>query len=145
MATEEGMVTKVGATTAWITTKRSNACETCASRGSCSTLGSGQEMEVEALNAAGAKVGDRVVINVETSSLFKLSFLLYIFPILCLLAGALLGQAAAPFLDLNATALSIVSAFSFFLLAFLLVRSKGNQMAQKDKYRPKIIRILKQP
>jgi sigma-E factor negative regulatory protein RseC len=143
LATEEGIVCRVDQTTAWITTTRSSACETCASKGSCSTLGSGKEMEVQALNAARAKVGDRVMINFETASLFKIAFLLYIFPILMMLCGALLGQYTAPILGLNVTAVSVLSAFSFFLLAFVLVRSKGNRLAQKDEYRPRVVRILK--
>ena len=145
MATEEGIVCRIDATTAWIATMRSSACETCASRGSCSTLGSGrEEMEVQAVNTAGAQVGDRVVISLKTASLFKLSFLLYIFPILTLFAGALLGQMAAPFLHFDATSLSVVCAFLFFLLAFGLVRLGGNRLAKKDAYRPKVVRILKQ-
>ena len=143
MATEEGIVCRTDATTAWIATTRSGACETCASKGSCSTLGSGREMEVEAVNTAGAQVGDRVVIRFETASLFKLSFLLYIFPILTMFAGALLGQTAAPLLHLDATALSVICAFLFFLLAFGLVRLNGNRLARKDEYRPKVVRILK--
>ena len=143
MATEEGIVCRVDATTAWIATTRSSACENCASKGSCSTLGSGREMEVQAVNTAGAQAGDRVVINFRTASLFKLSFLLYIFPILAMFAGALLGQTAAPFLNFDVSALSVVCAFIFFLLAFGLIRLGGNRLAQKDEYRPKVVRILK--
>jgi sigma-E factor negative regulatory protein RseC len=100
-------------------------------------------MEVQAVNTAGAQVGDRVVISFETASLFKLTFLLYIFPVLTMFAGALLGQTAAPILHFDATTLSVGGALLFFLLAFGLVRLSGNRLAQKDEYRPKVIRILK--
>ena len=143
MATEEGIVCRIDATTAWIATTRSGACENCASKGSCSTLGSGREMEVQAVNTAGAQAGDRVLINFRTASLLKLSFLLYIFPILAMFAGALLGQTATPFLNFDATALSVVCALLFFLLAFGLIRLGGNRLARKDEYRPKVVRILK--
>lgn len=145
MATEEGIVCRIDAGTAWIATSRSSACETCASRGSCSTLNSGREMEVQAVNTAGAQVGDRVVISFETASLLKLTFLLYIFPILTMFAGALLGQTTAPFLHFDATTLSVACALLFFLLAFCLVRVSGNRLARKDEYRPKVVRILKRP
>ena len=145
MATEEGIVGRTDGTSAWITTTRSGACENCASKGSCSTLGSGRKMEVQAVNTAGAQVGDRVLISFESASLFKLTFLLYIFPILAMFAGALLGQVAAPFLHFDATTLSVAGAFLFFLLAFGLVRVSGNRLAQKDEYRPKVFRILKRP
>jgi len=143
VATEEGIVFRIDATTAWITTSRSSACQTCAAKESCSPVGVGADMEVMAVNMAGAQVGDRVVINFETASLFKLAFLLYIFPILSMFAGALLGHAAAPFLNMDATSLSVACAFLFFLLAFGLIRLSGNRLAQKDAYRPKVVRILK--
>ena len=143
MATEEGIVCRINATTAWIATTRSSACENCVSKGSCSTLGSGREMEVQVINTAGAQVGDRVVISFKTASLFKLTFLLYIFPIIAMFAGALLGQTAAPILQFDVTTLSVVCALLFFLLAFGLVRLSGNRLAQKDEYRPKVVRILK--
>jgi len=145
VATEEGIVCRIDGTTAWITTTRSGACESCASKGSCSTLASGRKMDVQAVNSAGALVGDRVLISFESASLFKLTFLLYIFPIMAMFAGALLGQTVAPFLHVDATTLSVAGAFLFFLLAFGLVRISGNHLAQKDAYRPKVFRILKRP
>jgi len=90
LATEEGIVTKVNSTTAWVTTIKSSACESCAAKSSCSTLASGEEMKVEAINISGATVGDRVVIYFETSSLLKLSFFLYIFPILIIFCSSFL-------------------------------------------------------
>lgn len=141
MATEEGIVCRIDAATAWIATTRSSVCENCASKGSCHSMGN--EREVQAVNTAGARVGDRVVISFESASLFKLTFLLYIFPILTMFAGALIGQTAAPFLHFDATTLSVACALLFFLLAFGLVRLSGNRMAQKDEYHPKVVRILK--
>ena len=45
-------------------------------------------MEVDAVNSVGAQVGDRIMLYFETGSLLKATFLLYIFPILCMLLGA---------------------------------------------------------
>ena len=143
MATEEGMVIKTGPATARIKTTRSGACESCASRGACSTIGGGQEMEVEALNPVGAREGDHVVINFESSALLKISFLLYVFPVICMLVGALLGHWLGLTLGLSGSAVSVISAVLFFLLAFLIIKFRGDKLAQKDGYRPKVVRILK--
>lgn len=143
MATEEGIVTKVNSTTAWVTTIKSSACESCAAKSSCSTLASGEEMKVEAINTSGATVGDRVVIYFETSSLLKLSFFLYIFPILIMLVGALIGHKIAPFFNLDRSVFSAVCGFLFFFLAFLFIKSKGRKLSKKNQYKPKIIKILK--
>jgi len=144
LATEEGIVTKVNSTTAWVTTRKSSACESCAAKSSCSTLASGEEMKVEAINISGATVGDRVVIYFETSSLLKLSFFLYIFPILIMLAGALIGHKIAPFFNLDRSVFSAVCGFLFFFLAFFFIKSKGNKLSKKNQYRPKIIKIITQ-
>ena len=143
MATEEGIVVEVNSMTARLKTTRSGACQTCVSRGSCSTIGSGKEMEVEALNLAGAKVGDQVVISFESSALLKISFLLYIFPILCLIAGALIGQWVASYWSSSGSASAVIFGILFFMLAFVIIKFRSNKLAKRDDYRPKIIRILK--
>jgi sigma-E factor negative regulatory protein RseC len=99
-------------------------------------------MEVEALNNAGARVGDRIVLNFETTSLLKACFFIYVFPILLMILGAAIGFWAAPILDLNASGLSAVFGFLSLGLALWFVKIRGNKMAQNTKYRPKIIRIL---
>jgi len=69
--------------TAWVKTRRGSACESCSARHSCaSPEGDGQEMEVEAINLAGAAIGDQVVVSIESAALLKTSFLLYVFLII---------------------------------------------------------------
>ena len=92
MATEQGIVIKTDSSAAWVKTIKTGACEGCSARGSCHSLGHSDQMEVKAINQAGAKVGDRIVLLFETSSLLKATFLLYVFPILLLIIGAAIGQ-----------------------------------------------------
>ncbi len=144
MATEVGIVLKLHSpTTALVKTKRSSACESCSSKDSCRTTGTGggTDMEVEVVNTAGAKVGETVVIEVQASSLLKASFLIHIFPIICLVAGAITGQKIAQILDWDLSATSAFIGFLFFCLAFLCVKVIGNKMAGKDAYKPKVIRV----
>lgn len=143
MATEEGVILKIDSSTAWVKTQKTKACEGCSSRGACSTMGAGEDMEVQAINAAGGQVGDRVVLSFDTSSLLKAAFLLYVFPIICMLLGAFAGMQLALAVNLDTSIVSATGGFLFFGLSFLFVKSKANRMAQKDEYRPKITRILK--
>ena len=144
MATEQGIVIRTETETAWVKTKRSEACEGCSSRGACSVMGGGEEMEVEAINAAGGKVGDRVVLSFETASLLKATFLVYIIPVIFLLIGALIGQKLALILTLNESMSAAIGSLLLGGLSILFVKIKGNRMAQQEEYRPKVIRILKQ-
>ena len=142
MNTEEGVVIRIDAKNAWIKTVKTSACESCSSRGACNTLGGGKEMEVEAMNTAGAQIGDRVVIGFETGPLLKISFLIYIFPILALIIGAVIGQACAPYFSLDPSVASMASGFFLVFLSVLFIRRKGKQLATQNQYHPKVIRIL---
>ncbi len=141
MATEEGFVIKLeSATTARVKTNKKSACAGCAARNSCN--GMGDDTEVEALNPAGAQVGDRILLRIETASLLKATFLLYLFPIICMLVGAVIGQRYASLIGFDASALSALLGFLFFFLSILFVKFKGNRMATHSAYRPKIVKIL---
>ena len=142
MATEQGVVLRTDSESAWVKTTRSSACEGCTARGSCHTMGGGQEMEVKALNPAGARVGDRIVLSFETSSLLKATFLIYVFPILFLIAGAALGQMLAPLIGLSPSALSVLLGFTFFFTALFIIKARANKLAKKNAYQPKITKIL---
>ena len=143
MATEEGIVIKLGDRTAWVKTTRSSACKSCASKGSCHTKEQGTEMEVEVTNPVGAKIDDRIVLYFETSSLLKAAFLLYVYPILCMLAGAALGHWLSLRYQLNPSLGSALTGFLCFALSFILVKIRGDRLAHKDNYKPRIIRILR--
>lgn len=141
MATEEGVVIKTDAGAAWVKTSKTGACKECSARGSCHSSG-GEEMQVEVLNEVGAKVGDRIVLSFETGSLLKATFLLYVFPILLLILGAVIGQETASYLDFNPSGFAAVTGFSFFFAALMIVKIKANQLAKRNEYRPKIIKIV---
>jgi sigma-E factor negative regulatory protein RseC len=143
LATEQGVILRTDSGgSAWVKTVRSNACEGCSAQGSCHAMSGGQDMEVKALNVAGARVGDRIVLSFETPALLKATFLIYVFPIILLIVGAALGQMLAPIIGLNPSALSILLGFAFFFAALIIVKTRANKMAKKDAYQPKIIKIL---
>jgi sigma-E factor negative regulatory protein RseC len=125
----------------WVKTIRSSACESCSSRHACHAGDSGKAMEVEAINTADARIGDRVVLNIKTASLLKATFLLYVFPILAMIAGAVLGQTLAVRRDLDPSGLSALCGFLFFGLAFIVIRITGRRLSQNDSYRPEIIKV----
>jgi sigma-E factor negative regulatory protein RseC len=145
VVTETGVVFKAGHGTAWVRSTRTNACEHCAEKQTCKTLGGGKDVEVEALNPIGAREGDQVVLSFHSTSLFKLSFLIYIFPVLAMIGGALIGQNAAPNYDMDESAAAAIGCFLALAAAFLFIRLIGNRMSGKETYRPKIIRISRMP
>lgn len=140
MATEHGIVVRVEGDTAWVRTTPTSACEGCSAKGSCHTVG--EEKEVRVLNPGGARVGDRIVLCMDTGPLLRASFLLYVFPILSLLCGAFVGEWVARTLGANPSAGAALLGCSAFVIAFAFVRLRGNQLARKQEYQPRITRVL---
>jgi sigma-E factor negative regulatory protein RseC len=148
MAIEQGIVTlpgAIGGDTVWVKTVKPAACESCTSRKDCSMDKAGKPREVEVSNPVGAKIGDRVQISIQTSALLKAIFLLYLFPILCMLVGGFAGQVVSSFINTNDSITSMISAISCFVAALAVVHKRGGKMALKKEYQPKITRILAHP
>ena len=146
MAIEQGVVTRLNTggvpPTAWVKIVRTGACESCSSRHSCNVGKGGQTDEVEAVNPVKARIGDRIQVTMGTGSLIKATFLLYLFPILCMLAGGLFGHGISLSLDFQGSVLSVLLSLIFLAAAMVMVRSKGRRMAMKSDYRPRILRII---
>ena len=144
MATAEGIVIKVNSSTAWVKCTKSAACESCKAKDFCDTVGgSDDDVEVEAINAAQAKVDDRVTISFKTSSLLKVSFLVYMVPVLFLILGVVIGDKIAPIFNYGRSIFSVLVGLLFLLAAFFFVKTKGKELSKKEAYKPKISRILK--
>jgi sigma-E factor negative regulatory protein RseC len=142
LANEEGVVIRADASGTWVKTIRSDACESCASHGACHSLGGGKEMEVSAVNRIGARVGDRVVLKMDTLSFLKGTFLVYLFPILLLVVGAALGEWISLSSNLQSPLPSILSGFCGLALGLVLMKMIANRLAKRDDYRPRIARVV---
>lgn len=142
MATEQGIVLRTESKAAWVKTTRSSACQGCTARNSCHTLSDSKDMEVKALNLAGAREGDRIVLSFETKSLLKATFLIYVFPIIFLVVGAVIGQMLAPLVAIDPSTLSVLLGFSCFFAALFMMKTRANKMAAKNAYQPKITKII---
>ena len=141
MAIEEGVIIKVNETTAVLRTRQKTACESCSERKHCHTSGNDTEMEVEAINTVNAKVGDRVVVSFDSGRLFLLAFFLYVFPIILMIIGALIGERVAAAYGGNPSAYAALFGFGFFFISMGIVKWKDHQARKTGKFRPEIIRI----
>ena len=104
---EDGIVIEIMGDICRVSVKRKSACgENCAS---CKATCSAREHICEARDFAGAKVGDRVVLETDSKKLLKSAFLVYILPILVfltvfMLASKRFSQGASAVFSILATA-----------------------------------------
>ncbi|OGR26444.1 MAG: Fis family transcriptional regulator [Desulfobacterales bacterium RIFOXYA12_FULL_46_15] len=141
MITENGIVTDVNPSFAWVRTIRSGTCESCSSKDNCGTSHSGKkEMTVTVKNTLNVKKGDQVVIGLDTRPLLVITFLLYVFPVILLIAGALIGNSIAPSFNMNPSFLSLVTGTIFFCTAFFIIRKKSRALSTNEAYKPFLVR-----
>ena len=146
MMEEEGSVVRVESGYAVVRAEKGSGCEGCGSKASCHAMGGadGKMMEIKAINDVNAQVGDRVRVAIDSVVLLKSSFLIYIVPLVFMIAGGIAGDSYArsnmPDSDADLIAGS-VGIFSF-LISFIFIKMWSKNVEKKAQYRPRIIRIL---
>lgn len=142
MSTEEGTITKVTEDKAWIRVRRSSMCDVCKSRSACIIIGGGETMEAEALNTANAQVGDRVLLNIPSKSLWKISFILYMLPVIFLITGVIIGMNLAKKYGLEPELGALLLGVVGCAVSFLPIKLFAKHIRKNKEYIPEIVRIL---
>ncbi len=120
-----------------------SCCEHC-EKDSCDLETRG--VETEAINLAGAEVGQKVRIDIGTVTYVKGILVLYILPVFALLAGAVLGRAYLPayFKEASPDALSAAGAFLLFFVSLLLAKLLSGKIEKKKEHKPVIESIIEE-
>lgn len=142
MSTEEGTITKVSGNTAWVKVRRSSMCDACNHQRTCLVLGGGETMEAEALNTAGAQIGDRVLLQIPSTLLVKVSFIFYMIPVIFLISGVILGMKMARNYSLEPELGAIIMGIIGCFLAFLIIRLFAKKVRKNKAYVPEVIKII---
>ena len=142
MITKEGVVTQTTGSIVWIQTTRSKSCDSCASKDSCGEHSKTESMTIQVENSLNASKGDRVVVGFRTAPLLKIAFMLYIFPIILMIIGAVIGDSIAIRLNIDSSIASMAGGFLFFVISFFIIRFINNVLAEKKDYQPFLMRLM---
>ncbi len=144
MIEEQALIVACRGELAWVQTERRSTCEGCAAQQGCGTsvlakvLGR-RANQVMVVNTLAAEVGERVVIGIEERALVRASLSAYGVPLLALLFGAMLGEAAAPYWGIAGEAGAMLLGFSGFGIGLVWLRSVAGR---DSRYRPVILRRI---
>jgi len=142
MIETEATVVKLEHAVAYVQAERKSSCSGC-SESNCGTSVLANFLGLKAplyraRNEVGAKVGDRVVVGMNESGLFKGTLLLYILPLLLLFAGALVGSALAATADAR-DGYSVVGAAIGLAAGFIGLKLFSARLGQGKQYQPVIL------
>lgn len=131
----------VDSVTAKLKLKRHSACASC---GKCATTSEEKDIIVEVDNTIGAKVGDRVEVNMETVNVLKAAFIAYTIPLVALLLGTV-----GTFYFLKVTSITknieIISGLVgliFTFISFLILKKNDKKFRDSKEYIPIVTRII---
>jgi sigma-E factor negative regulatory protein RseC len=123
--------------------KKAGICEQC-TMGTCHVSEEGSE--IDALNKANAKEGQKVRVSIKPYTYVKGSLIVYGIPVLCLMAGAVLGQeflaGVGPFAGMDPEYVSAISGFSGFILSFIIIKLWSMKAEKRLEFKPVIEEIL---
>ena len=140
MSAERGTVEKVEANWAWVKTKRSSACSSCASRHHCLTQG-GDQMLVKAQNTARAKKGDEVELYLSTKTKLKGTAIVYLIPVVGIFVGAFSANPLSAAIGMNPSLGMAVFTLAGLILSVFMMRYMANRMDSKQALTPLVKRV----
>ena len=135
---ETGQVVKLDGDRARVTVTVSGECMNCAAKAHCHESSGGTRTLV-AVNRAGARMGDTVVCEMGAGRAILSAALIWILPILFMIAGYIVGE------HFGGGIVSIVTAFVFFGGAFVMLKIVDSAIAGGSSFYPFITEVLDSP
>lgn len=131
----------VDSVTAKLKLKRHSACASC---GKCATTSEEKDIIVEVDNTIGAKVGDRVEVNMETVNVLKAAFIAYTIPLVALLLGTVGTFYVLKSINItnNVELISGGVGLIFTLISFLVLKKNDKKFRDSKEYIPIVTRII---
>jgi len=127
---------------AMVVTERGDACSNCESAQFCHSLADCSRMETQVINRANARVGDYVIISLNSSSVFKSAMILYILPTLSLFLGAIVGSEFHHYLSIGETGAAILFSLGGLIIGFAIAVLISKRRTFVTQLTPVITRII---
>lgn len=109
---------------------------------SCGACASSRHVTVEAVNALGARPGQRVAFVMQEKQVLTGAFVVFVFPLLAAGIGALAGWETALRLAIDSSCGAAAGGLCFFLLSLVFVKLFDRHAAKSQEARPVITEIL---
>ncbi|KHF24451.1 SoxR reducing system RseC family protein [Solemya velum gill symbiont] len=130
MIEEQAVVTAVAGDLIEVRVEQQSACGSCSAKSGCGTsivasLFPGRQQQLQLPNTINAVVGERVVLSIAEEAIISGSLRLYLFPLLGLIAGAMLLNSIAIQLALPQELFQVVGGlFGMGLVLFMVSRMR---------------------
>jgi len=137
---QTGIVIEQKANTAKVLIQRHAMCAEC---GGCKMAADDSKLEIEAINEAGATVGQWVEVDMDEGTFLQATFIAYGIPLIALLVGIFLGAQILTLFNIvnNHEIYTAIIGFTLMIIAFITINRKEEIIKSKKKYTPVITGI----
>ncbi|MEE9524742.1 MAG: SoxR reducing system RseC family protein [Thermodesulfovibrionales bacterium] len=137
---EIGVIKKIDGVMATVVVEKKSACDQC--KQGCKVTEGGAE--IEALNLAKAELGNTVKVQMKPFTYLKGTLLVYGFPVLALISGAVAGREWIPkyITTVDKDLLSAFSGFLALLVAFIIVKFIAAKSEKNVELKPVIAEVV---
>lgn len=140
-----GQIESLDGDHAWVATQRQSSCGSCSVSKGCGTstvakLFGDRLHRVYARNEVNAREGDSVVVGISEATLVKGSLMLYLLPLLALMAGGLLGELMAGQMGLNGELGALFMAVLGFIISLLWLKRYSGRLSKDERYQAVVLR-----
>lgn len=136
-------VSRIDGEEIWVEASRQSACAACSARKGCgqgalSDWMTGSSVELSVVNPAGLQpsVGQSVIVGLEEGSLIKASVLIYLLPLISLVALAVFARSAGV-----GEGGQVLAALAGLLAGFWCVRWYTTRPSEDSCYQPVLLRL----
>lgn len=139
---QTGLVVELVDNKAKIRMQRHTACGDC---GACQVGPNQLKLVLEAENVVGAKPGDMVEVDMETLDFLSAAIVIYLYPLIALIAGifgGFYGSLALGFSENAAQGIGAVLGLTAAALTYVLIRLNEKKLQGMKKYKPVISSII---
>jgi len=137
MKTEEGVVIEINGKISKVRMGRHSDCKDC---GACP--GSDAAI-ITADNRIGAKLGQRVSVELQESNVLIGAFVVFILPLIFVFIGVITGKELGGLLGVNELISECIGGVAFFVAVIVVIKLFEHFVAKKDKHIPVILKIAK--
>lgn len=137
---ECGQIVEVKDNIATIKLTRKSACASC---GACGMGGHQKDMLLSIPNTLGGEVGDYAELDLSSKQLLKASVIMYVGPLIALLAGVVAGYLLGAKLDLNKELFAVILGLLFTGLSYLGIRVLEPRFKKGHNFSPQLVKIIK--
>lgn len=133
---EIGYVVEVNEEVTKIKIGRHSECKNC---GACP---GNNNLIVSVNNPIGAKVGEKVCVEMPQDNIVPSVYIVYIQPLLLVFIGAIIGYLLSVYTHKSATPFEVIFGCIFFIISLIFIKIVDKKAERKNSNLPTIIKII---